>query len=115
MLTPELEASAQRFADILMSEMDAEEIAEIQTLPAGDVPPAEKSPIPFGGKLKRLSDAEADAALASFNITREQVEASLSQLDSLLGISPQPIAASGCRGMSAVSGDVAKKEPHDGK
>jgi len=115
MLTPELEALADTVAADILAEMDADELAEIQTLPAGDVPPAEKSPIPFGGKLKRLSDAEADAALASFNITREQVEASLSQLDSLLGISPQPIAASGCRGMSAVSGDVAEKEPRNGK
>ena len=37
------------------------------------------------GELKRFSEAEADAALASFNITREQVEAGFSQLDSLLG------------------------------
>ena len=47
MLTPELEALADTVAADILAEMDADELAEIQTLPAGEVSPDEKSPIPF--------------------------------------------------------------------
>jgi hypothetical protein len=66
-------------------------------------------------KLKRLSNTEADVALASFNITKEQVEASFSQLDSLLGISSHPIAASGHQEINSdVNSGISEEEVIDG-
>jgi len=45
MLTPELEASAQRVAEILISEMDADELAEIQALPDAKASPNDKASV----------------------------------------------------------------------